>query len=80
MTAAGVAQGRVGLVIWDQFKVWILESMRFHSPSVVRCEVVTNRKRYPIIGAYLPLSTLEHLSDLEEALPRFHYQYYIVLG
>ena len=43
-------------------------------------EVVTGRKRTPLIGTYLPPSTLEHLPDLEEAMTRFWDQYPIVLG
>ena len=54
--------------------------MRFHGPNVVICEVVTGRKRSPLISIYLPPSTLDHLPNLEEALTCFRYQDSIVLG
>ena len=63
MMEAGGAQGGVCLVVWYRTQVWSVESMRFHGPNVVICEVITNRKWTPIIGAYLPPSTLEHLLD-----------------
>ena len=47
---------------------------------MVSCEVVSSSKQTPIVGAYLPPSTLEHLPDLEDSLTRFRYQDIIVLG
>ena len=44
------------------------------------CEVVTDRKLTPLIGAYLPPSTLNHLPDLEEGPTRFRDQDTILLG
>ena len=41
---------------------------------------VTDGKWTPIIGSYLPTSTLEHLPELEEALIRFRYHDPILLG
>ena len=38
---------------------------------MVSCKLVTRLIRTPLVGAYLPPSTLEHLPDLEEALKRF---------
>ena len=64
------AQGRVGMVAWYQTQVWSIELTRFHGMNVVICEVVSG-KCTPIIRAYLPTSTLEHLSDLTESLTRF---------
>ena len=54
--------------------------MRFHVPNVVIYKVFTDGKQTPIIGAYLPPYTLEHLLDLEEALTCFWEQDPIVLG
>ena len=42
--------------------------MRFHRPNVVICEVVASGKQTPLIIAYFPPSTLDHLPDLEESL------------
>ena len=53
--------------------------MRFNGPNVVSSEVVTVVKLTPLIGAYLPPSTLENFLDLEEALICFWYQDTIVL-
>ena len=57
------AQGGVGMLVSDQTQVWSIELTCFHGMNVVICEVVT-RKCTPIIRAYLPTSTLEHLPDL----------------
>ena len=69
-----------GLVIRDRPQGRSLVSMRFHGPNVVSCKVVTHGRRTPIIGAYLPPSTLHQLPDLEESLTRFQDQDTIVLG
>ena len=47
---------------------------------MVSCDVSTGIKRTPLVGAYLPSSTLEHLPDLEEVLTRFKDQDPVVLG
>ena len=70
----------MGLVVQDQPKVWSVQSTRFHGQNVVRCKVISGSKRNPLIGAYLPSSTLEHLPDLEEALTQFLVQDLILLG
>ena len=54
----------MGLVIRKRPDVCSVESARFCRPNVVSCEVVSGRQRTPLIRAYLPLSTLEHLTDL----------------
>ena len=74
------AQGGVGIVVIDQPQVFNVELAHFHGPNVVICKNVFDGKRTLLAGAYLPLSTLEHLPDLEEALSFFQYQYPIVLG
>ena len=51
----------------------------FHGMNVVRCKVVTG-KRNPLIGEYLPPSTLDHLPDLEESLTHFWGQEPVMLG
>ena len=64
VTTYGGAKVGVGLVVQDQPQVWSLELTRFHGPNMVICEVVTERKPTPIIGKYLPPSTIDHLLDL----------------
>ena len=54
--------------------------MLFHGLNVVSCNVASDSKQTPLIGAYLTTSTMEHLPDLEEALTRFQDQYPIMLG
>ena len=61
---SGGAQGGVSLVVQDQPKGWIVESVQFHGPNVVICEVVASNKQTLLIGAYLPPSTIEHLPEL----------------
>ena len=53
--------------------------MRFHGPNVVSFEKVIRPTRTPLVGVYLPHSTLEHLSDFKEKLQRFKWQDSIVL-
>ena len=66
ISSAGGAQGSVGLVTREQPDEWGIESTRFHGPNVVSCKIVTGRTKTPVVGAYLPPSTLEHLPDVEE--------------
>ena len=47
---------------------WEIDSTRYHGPNVVSYELVTRLIRTPLIGTYLPLSTIDHLPDMEEAL------------
>ena len=57
----GVAWGGVGLVTREWPDGWGIESTRFHGPNVVSCEIVTGPTQTPLVGAYFPPSTLEHL-------------------
>ena len=68
------------LVIIGRPQVWSTESTHFHGTNVVRCKVFSGGNRTPLVGAYLPLSILKHLPNLEEALNRFQNQDPIVLG
>ena len=43
---------------------------RFHVPNVESCNVITI-KMTPLIGAYVPPTTLEHLLELVEELTHF---------
>ena len=72
-TDSGVSQGGVVLIIQDQPNGSSVESVRFHISNVVSCEFVVGGKRTPLIGVYLPPSTMYHLLELEEALPHFRY-------
>ena len=67
------------MIVQDQSQVWSIDLTRFHGPNVAICEVVTS-KRTQLIGAHPPLSTLEHLPDLAEALTKFYHQNPILLG
>ena len=55
-----------GVVLIFQYrpKGWSVELMRFHGMNVVGCKIIVGGKRKPLIGVYLPPSTLEHLLDL----------------
>ena len=57
---------------------WGIESKRYHRPNLVSCDILTRITRTPLVGAYLPLSNMEHLPDLEEAMQPFRDP--IVLG
>ena len=67
-TAAEGSQGGVVLVVSDRPEVWSVELMRFHGLNVVRCEFLYGGQQTPLIGYYLPLSTLDELPDIEEAM------------
>ena len=54
--------------------------MHFYRPNVVSLKLVTENQQTPLIGPYLPLSTLYHLTYLEEVLNRFLVRDPIVLG
>ena len=60
-SSAGGAQVGVGLLTRERPNGWGIESMRFHGPNVVSCKIVTEHTHTPIVCAYLPPSTLEHL-------------------
>ena len=57
--------------MWERPKGWIVDSTRFHGMNIVSCKVVARDQQMPLIEAYLPPSTLDHLPDSEEALNRF---------
>ena len=64
-SSAGGAQGGIGTMKRERSIGWGIESMRYHGRNVVSCKIVTVRKRTPLVGAYLPPLTLEHMPDLE---------------
>ena len=79
ITVDGDAQGVLGMIVQYQHQGCNIESTCFHGPNVVRCKVVTG-KHAPLIGSYPPPpSTLEHLTELVEALTHFWDQETIVL-
>ena len=64
----------------ENLEGWIVESMRFHGTNMVSCKLISGNQQTPIIGEYLPLPTLYHLPDLEEAQNRFQARDPVVLG
>ena len=68
---AGGAQNGVIIVRKERSVRWGIESTHYHGPDMVSCDIVTGLTRTPVVSAYLPPSTLEHLTDLEEDLKRF---------
>ena len=71
LSVSGRSQDGVGLVTRERPVGWGIESMRYHILNVVSCKIVTGLTCTPLVGAYLYLSTLKHLPDLEENLQRF---------
>ena len=69
-SSAGGAQGGIRIMERERPVGWWVES--------TCCEIVTGTTWTLPVGAYLPPLTLEHLTDLEEALQRFRYP--VVLG
>ena len=72
--------GGVRLVTRDRKERWDIESTPFQGPNMVICKIVSRLQRTPLIGDYLPLTTLEHLTNLEDALNSFLWRDPIVLG
>ena len=67
----GGAQGGVALIEKEDPEGWHTESLVFHGPNVLSCIIVSGKKRTPLVGGYLPPSTLVHLPQLGAALDRF---------
>ena len=78
LSRAEGAQGGVGLVSQARPNGWGIECTRFQRQNVVGCKIVTRHTRTPLVGAYLPPSTLGHLSDIEVAPQIFKGLYPIV--
>ena len=68
--------GGVGLVT----KGWNIDTTQIYGPNVVSCEVVSGIHQTPLIRAYLPMTTLGHLPNIEETLHFFMGGDIIVLG
>ena len=79
-SSVGGVQGGICMVTREQTSWYRTESMRFHGPNVVRFETVIGHTRTPLVGTYLPPSTVEHLPDFEEDLQKFKGLYPIALG
>ena len=58
------SQGGVGVVTRERPIGWGIESTREHRPNMVISDLVTGLTRTPLVSAYLPPLTLEHLPDL----------------
>ena len=68
------------MVTRERTNGWFIEFTRFHGPNVVSCNIFAGHTRTPLIGAYLPPLTMEHLPYFEEALQIFKGMDPIVLG
>lgn len=64
-------QGGIALVSRAMPSNWHIESQQRHGPNILSCILATGKKRFPIIGVYLPPSHLDDLPFLVEALDRF---------
>ena len=79
-TATRVAQGGVIQVLMENLDGWSVDSTHLHGTNIVSWELVSRVQGNPLIGAYLPLSTLYQLTDPEEELNRFLGRDSIVIG
>ena len=68
------------MVTRERTNGWVIEFTRFHGPNVVSCDIFAGHTRTPLIGAYLPPLTMEHLPYFEETLQIFKGMDPIVLG
>ena len=69
-SSARESQGSIELVTRERPVGWWIDSTHYHGRNVVRCGIIAGLTCTPRVVTYLPPSTLEHLSDLEEALQR----------
>ena len=58
---SGGSQCSVVMVTTEWHNRWGIKLTRFHRPNVVSCKIVTRHIWTPLVGAYLPPLTLEHL-------------------
>jgi hypothetical protein len=72
-------QGGVALVFRES-SFWQIESVIKHGPNVISCELVTGRRRVPIVGVYIPPGDLTTIEYLSRALDRFPQGNPVVLG
>ena len=77
-SSAGGDQSGLRMVMRERLIDQGIESMLYHGPNVVSCEIFTGLTRTPLVGAYLPPSTLEQIPEIEDDLQRFREP--IVLG
>ena len=64
-------QGGIGLVYRQERIGWCIESIKRHGPNILSFHLILGNTVQPVIGAYLPPSTLDDLPFLTEALDRF---------
>ena len=76
---AGISQGGVRLFLQERLQGKIYNSMRFHWPNGVNCKNVSGNQRTPLIGLFLPPSTMVHIPDLEDVLNSFLGREYVIL-
>ena len=64
------ARGAQGDVYGDKGTAWQVrvESTSFHGPNMVSYKIVTGHTCTPLVVAYLPLSVIDHIPDVKEAL------------
>jgi len=67
-------QGGVALIYRDRMDGWVLESTTQFGPNVIRATLVSGRKRWYIIGAYIPPSeddgtTNDFITMARESVP-----------
>ena len=79
-TVAGGAQRGVGLYTRERSKGWDIDSTYSHGTNVVSCKIVSGLQLTPLIGVYPPLTTLNHLPDLDEAVNIFPGRYPTIMG
>ena len=65
------SQGRIGLVTGERPSGLGIDSIFYHGPKVVSCDIITGLTGNPLVGTYIPPSIMEHLPDLEEVLKCF---------
>ena len=70
-TSSGGSQGGVGVVTRERPFGRGIYSTHYHRPNMASCEIITGLTRTPLVGTYLPPSTVEHLPELEEVLQLF---------
>ena len=71
MMISGGAEGGIRLVTRERPIGLGIYSTRYHTQNMVSYEIFNGLIHTPLVDAYLPPSTLEHLLDMEKSLKHF---------
>jgi hypothetical protein len=75
-----INQGGIALIFTNKSLYFQVKAQRKHGPNVISCIITTGKRRYPVIGAYIPPNDTTTLAFISEASNRFTGQPIILMG